>query len=187
MRHRIFIAINLPEDVKKQLVSYQSKWPELPIRWTKKENIHITLVFLGYVNEDELMEICRAVKEAALKNQPFSIGLKRIYYGPPDKKPARMVWAEGGKSQELAKLQGDLEDVLLGKVSNMEKRSFAPHITLGRLRQWEFRNMEPEERPKVDEEISLNFDVASIDIMESKLKPKGPEYFCLESLALGGR
>ena len=49
MSNRIFIAVNLPENVKKKLAEYEENWLDLPIRWTKKENLHITLVFLGYL------------------------------------------------------------------------------------------------------------------------------------------
>lgn len=204
MSHRVFIAINLPEDTKKQLSLYQAKWPELPCRWTKKENIHITLVFLGYVKDEELPEILKTAKEAAMRNKPFLINLNKICYGPTDKKPPRMVWAEGEKSKELAKLQTDLENSLQGEVSDFkldelrssqpfagarvkEGRAFACHITLGRLKSWEFKTLEPEERPEISEEISLSFEVNSVEIMESKLKPQGPDYFALESLALGRR
>ncbi len=56
MRPRVFIAINLPEDIKNELISFQKKWPNLPCRWTKKENLHITLLFLGHLNEEELLK-----------------------------------------------------------------------------------------------------------------------------------
>lgn len=189
MRHRIFIAINLPEEIKKELGSFRLKWPELPVRWTKKENLHITLVFLGYVRDEELLEIFEAVKEAAAKNQPFFINLKEICYGPTNKKTPRMIWVKGEKSMALSKLQADLENALTGRIPQFEKenRAFSPHITLGRIKSWEFKRMEPEERPEIKEEISLGFEVNSIEIMESKLKPKGPDYFVLESVVLGSR
>jgi len=191
MGHRIFIAINLPEDIKEQLYLYQAKWPELPCRWTKKENIHITLVFLGYVKDEELPEILKTAKEAAARNKPFLINLNKICYGPIDKKPPRMVWAEGEKSQELGNLQIDLEKAVLESFTSYRNevsgsgRPYAPHINLGRLKIWEFKAIEPEERPEISEEISLSFEVNSIEIMESRLKPKGPDYFVLESLLLG--
>ena len=54
---KTFIAINLPEDIKEKLAEYQESWSELPIRWTKKENLHITLEFLGYLTEQKLIEV----------------------------------------------------------------------------------------------------------------------------------
>jgi len=184
MRHRIFIAINLPEDIKKNLADYQAKWPELPIRWTRKENLHITLMFLGYLSDEELLEILRITKEVAQRHEPFSISLKKIIYGPPKKMPPRMVWVEGEKSEELGKLQEDLESSLQGLPVNKENRAYASHITLGRIKEWEFRRIEPEERPEINEGISLNFFVESIDIMESELKKGGPKYIILESISL---
>jgi len=189
MRHRIFIAINLPEDVKKKLSDCQLKWPELPCRWTKKENLHITLAFLGYLNDEELVEICKITKEVASKYEPFFITLNKIIYGPP-KNPPRMIWAEGEKSEELGKLQKNLENALAGlsteleKLENEKSKGYASHITLARLKQWEFRQIEPEERPEVNEEINLSFEVGSIEVMESELKREGPEYVVLESVQL---
>lgn len=163
MRHRIFTAISLPENVKKELDSYQKKWPELPIRWTKKDNLHITLDFLGSVSNDQLFKILQDTKELALKRQPFDITLNKICYGPLNKMPSRMVWAVGEKVEEL--------DIF-------------PHITLGRINAWEFRKIELEERPEVNEEINLTFEVSSIEVMESQLKRGGPEYTILESFPL---
>ena len=196
MRHRVFIAINLPEDIKKQLSFYRSKWLELPCRWTKKENLHITLFFLGYLTDEELLEVCKIAKEAVSRHSSFSIDLNKICYGPPKKIPPRMVWAEGTcievaegrKIDKLSFLEKDLENSLLtSSVMGVEKenRPYVPHITLGRIKNWDFRTMEPEERPEIEEEISLSFEVNSIEIMESKLKPQGPDYFILESMELG--
>jgi len=186
MKHRIFIAINLPEDIKKQFVSYQGKWPELPIRWTRRENLHITLFFLGFVSDEELLEVCKITKETALKNQSFSINLNRICYGPP-KKPPRMVWIEGKKSKEFTFLRNNLEKSLMGSEKvhfSSEDRAFSPHITLGRIRTWEWKEIEPEEKSEVNEEINLGFEVNSIEVMESQLKKGGAEYIVLESCLL---
>lgn len=194
MRHRIFIAVNLPEEIKKKLTEYQYKWPELPARWVKPENIHITLAFLGYLSDEELPEVIRITKETAQKHNSFSINLTKIRYGPPDKMPPRMIWIEGAcpelvggkKIDKLSNLQKDLENSLVvSKISfEPENRAFKLHITLARINQWEFRRIEPEERPVVDEEISLTFEVNSIEVMESQLKIGGAEYTILESCPL---
>jgi 2'-5' RNA ligase len=187
MKRRIFIAINLPKNIKERLLSCQNKWLELPARWTKKENLHITLIFLGYLSDEELPDVCNVTKEVASRNSSFSITLNKIIYGPPKKVPPRMVWAEGEKSKELGRLQKDLENSLLDSaVRRLEKESrpYAPHITLGRIKAWEFRQIEPEQRPEVSEEINLSFEVNSIEIMESQLKRGGPNYTMLESAPL---
>lgn len=187
VRHRIFIAINLPEGVKKVLSSYQLKWPELPVRWVKKNSLHITLAFLGYIREEEITSTLEIVKDTASKQEPFFISLRKICYGPSDKKPPRMIWVEGQNSEELGKLQRNLNDALLGLspgLKNETNRAYTPHITLGRLKQWEFRAIEIEERPEVNEEIDLSFEINSVDVMESHLKRGGPEYTILESIFL---
>lgn len=183
MKHRIFVAVNLPEDLKNNLLKYREKWPDLPVRWAKKEKIHITLAFLGYLSEEEILEVCQAVRMVAAKSQPFSISLNKIVYGPPKKTPPRMIWVEGESNKDLAKLQNELEKNLLEFRS--EKRQFKPHITLGRIKTWQWKEMNPEERPEVNEEINLNFEVEAIEVMESFLKKTGPEYAVLESAKLG--
>jgi len=187
MQHRIFIAINLPEKIKNKLSDYRIKWPELPCHWTKTENLHITLAFLGPISEEEILEILKTAKDVALRHEPFGIKLNKIIYGPPRKNPPRMVWAEGEKNEKLGRLQGDIENSLQNfpEQKENENRSFAPHITLGRLKEWEFRKIELEERPQIEEDVSINFNVNSIEIMESELKREGPEYSILESIPLG--
>jgi len=187
MRHRIFIAINLPEDVKKRLLDYQRKWLTLPVHWTKKDNLHITLIFLGYLNDEDLLETIKIVHNVVEEHQSFFINLNQILYGPPNKTP-RMVWVEGEKSQELANLQRDLENALYTSpnkgISGGEIQSYSPHITLGRIKEWEFKKIPLEEKEDINEEISLNFSVESIEVMESDLKRGGPEYIVLESAQL---
>jgi len=113
--------------------------------------------------------------------------LGKICYGPPKKMPPRLVWVEGEESEELGKIQKDLENSLLAcsiKGMEIENRLWIPHITLGRIRTWEFRQIEPEERPEIDEDIDLSFELNSIEVMESQLKKGGPEYTVLESAPL---
>jgi len=189
MLHRVFLAINLPESIKNKLVEYQENITRdfsgrCPVRWTKKENLHITLVFLGSVSNDGLLEVLRIAKEVTERNSAFSITLNRVCYGPPKQMPPRMVWVDGKKSQEFATLKDDLEKTLAGEKRinfSTDARAFSPHITLGRIKAWAFRQIEPEERPEIEEEISLGFSVKSIEVMESELKRWGPEYTILES------
>ncbi len=197
-QHRLFIAINLPESIKNRLLKVQKQigelfigsLDELPrqevIRWTKKDNLHITLEFVGYTDNDGVLEFSRAIEEIAKKNNPFLVRLNKICYAPPGKKEPRMVWTIGEKSREFAKLRQTIEDyfsLIPDKNSNnkKEERKFSPHVTLGRIRQWQWKKIEPEERPNIEEEINLKFEVKSIELMESKLKRGGPEYTILKT------
>ncbi|MEK7541078.1 MAG: RNA 2',3'-cyclic phosphodiesterase [Patescibacteria group bacterium] len=188
-RHRIFIAINLPEDIKKTLAFYQNKWQELPAKWVSPDNIHITLEFLGDLTDEELGEVCLAVKEAAQRHSSFSISLNNVSYGPlplnPKKSP-KMIWAVGEGNKELADLKNDLEKFLLKSIRfSPENRKFALHVTLARIKEWEWKRIDPEERPEINENIDLLFTVESIEVMESELKRSGPVYTILESHNLG--
>lgn len=187
MKHRIFIAINLPEDLKTNLANYKNYWPELPCCWTKKDNLHITLDFLGYLSDEEMLEMCDVAKNVAKKHSPFSIRFNQIIYGPPKKNPPRMVWVQGEKSSEISKLKNDLEKAIAASANlrfSPESLIFSPHITLARIQAWQFRKMEPEEKPGINEEINLNFEVNSIEVMESELRRGGAEYIILESAPL---
>jgi len=189
-RHRIFIAINLPNEIKKGLFLYSEKWPELPCKWTAKDNLHITLEFLGDLTDVEIGDVCKIVKEISQRHDSFSINLNKIVYGPlrlRSGQAPRMVWVEGGKSEELADLKNDLQEYLLEKISYKPDpvKAFHPHITLARIKEWEFRHFELDERPDVNEDIDLIFTVESIEVMESELKRGGPVYTILESHNLG--
>jgi len=128
-RHRVFIAINLPEDIKKELFSYSEKYgkkfqevfashqneildmePAHPhtkvsdetygvgIKWTTKDNLHITLEFLGYLTDEEIGEVCIIVKEVAKRHNSFDIKLDKICYGPHklhSGQVPKFIWAEG--------------------------------------------------------------------------------------------
>lgn len=184
-RHRVFIAINLPGDVKKALVRYQNKWPELPAKWTSQDNLHVTLAFLGHLTDAEIADVCKITEEVATTHNSFSINLNKVLYGPPRKMPPRMVWVEGEKSEEMAELKQELEEALMGKISfRPEGRGFTPHITLARINEWEFKKIEPEERPEIAEDLNFTFTVESVEVMESVLKRGGPVYTTLESCSL---
>ena len=100
-RHRIFVAINLPGDIRKALFEYSKKWPNLPAKWTNKDNLHITLEFLGSLTEEELGEACVAVKEVAERNESFSLSLRQILYGPPQKDHSQHAqFLDGEKGDE---------------------------------------------------------------------------------------
>lgn len=186
MLHRVFLAVNLPQEIKENLFSFREKWLNLPFKWTKKENLHLTLLFIGALNDNQLKETIFSAEEVSLRHSPFMIRFEKICFGPDKKLPPRFIWAQGEKSQELANLQSDLEESIYKnpayKYKTKKVQSYKPHITLARIKQWEFRRLE--EIPSIEELIDLKFEVFSIDLMESYLKRDGAEYEILESFRL---
>lgn len=182
MLKRIFIALNLQEDVKEILLSYQEQWPDLPANWTKKENLHITLQFLGNVSEKEFEKVAEKLALVGEKHPPFEGIFQNIVYGPTRKLPS-MVWVHAEKTPSLILLQKDISKAT-SQMLDLEKWPFTPHLTLARLRQFEFQRLEPEEWPLIEEDISVSFPVKSFEIMESNLRRDGAEYAVLQSFPL---
>ena len=192
--HRIFIAINLPENIKEKLAdlekeianSFPQEVSRGMIRWVKKENLHLTLLFIGSVREEEIPQICQIIKIIAQTQKSFSMRFEKVGYGPPGKMPPRLIWLDLEKKPELLTLAEKLKKEMAkaGILRKIENRAFSPHITLGRIRTWQWRRIEPEERPVIEKEISLDFEVKSIEVMESILKRTGSEYIILESAKL---
>lgn len=191
-KKRIFIAINLPEAIKNKLAEYQKEIDESfleenfhPVRWVKKDNLHITLEFLGYLREEEIEKIKKILFEISQYFPVFKIKLTEICYAPEKEKIPRMIWIKGEKSDILSEIKKELDKKLEERISfKSERREFTPHVTLGRIRKWEFKAIPLNERPEIEKDIELEFKVNSVELMESILKRSGPEYQIIESFPL---
>jgi RNA 2',3'-cyclic 3'-phosphodiesterase len=179
MQRRIFIGISVPKEVKKRLVQKTEKWQEFPVVWTKPEKFHITLSFLGFIDDSALAEACDRVKEVAENFEAFDFDLNKIELGP-DKGDPKMAWAVGDPSEELKKLQEEIEKAL--DIFKAEKKEFRPHLALGRIRKKKWDELA--EKPKIEEKINYLIPVESVEIFETKLDRAEGEYFIFESCPL---
>lgn len=186
-KRRIFIAINLPEKMKKRLKEYREQHDGLPVRWTKINSLHLTLVFIGYVDNEQMLEACKITRKIAAETEPFFINCKRIILGPKEK--PRMIWLEGEASEELKQLKSRLEKALLMGNSGLQKaetRAFNPHLTLARIKEDEWRQLSGLDISSVEQKLEAQLDVNSVEVMESNLKFDGAEYATLEECPLLG-
>jgi 2'-5' RNA ligase len=189
MQKRIFISIGLPENIRNKLVAHQEEIAQsfcnsndfCPVKWSKKHNLHITLLFIGYVELEELVPVINRIEKVSANHGSFVIDLKSISYGPKENDP-KMIWVTGDNSLQLGSLQTDLEKEMLD--IKKPDSSFIPHITLGKITQWQFNKINPEERLDVFKDISLSFAVNSIEIMETNLGKGGGQYAVLKSIPL---
>lgn len=179
MQRKIFIGINLPSNVQKRLNQKIEKWRDLPIKWSKEDNFHITLSFLGFIKDDNLADICLGVKKTVKNLESFDIEFERIELGPDAKKP-RLVWFSGTASEKLKKLQSDIEKALNIFVS--EKKLFKPHITLGRISKFKWETLP--KIPVIEENFKVSISVEQVEIFESKIENGKRVYDILESCEL---
>lgn len=182
-KSRIFIAIPLPETLKKELSELPRKLPNLPCRWIKPENFHLTLIPPMYLDDEELARLCRAVSKRAAEVPSFEIEFEKIIYGPPGK-PVRMIWLWGKPDEKLTELKNVISKAILEtRIPYREEiRPLTPHITLCRMDEYKWRQFEP--KPKVDQPFHRVFTVDTLNIMESNLHRSGAEYVILESIPL---
>lgn len=183
MLHRIFVAINLPQALKEELALLSSTYPELPARWTKRENLHITLHFMGNASDEDIVRIKEKLGPVAESRKSFGLTTAGISYGPSEKNP-RMLWMLIKNSEELTNLYSDISSGLSALGFSSERETFMPHITLAKINQLRFRAIEPEERSEVQEELELNFQVSSFELAESRPRPGSSEYHSLHSFCL---
>jgi len=179
MKRKIFISLNIPERDRKRLARLAEKWHNLPIKWTKEANLHITLAFLGFVLESDLPEICQKVALAARKSTIFDLEFDEISLFPSAEEP-RAVALIGRPSEELKTLVNDLEAEL--GISYAPRKSFRAHVTLGRVRKNKWAGLETE--PRILEKFAINLPVDTVDIMASDFDGEEGEYVVLESCPL---
>jgi 2'-5' RNA ligase len=178
---RTFIAINLPEDIKRVVGEYvdalQGVIPD--IKWVTPENTHLTVKFLGDVPDERIGMISECVAGAAAGFNPFDIELAHMGFFPNSHQP-RVVWigADGG-ADHLLELFQTLEDCLETVGVDREEKTFSPHLTIGRVKRHE-RLILPSGIPEFEE---VTFQVNGMSLIKSTLTPQGPIYETLSDAA----
>ncbi len=176
MQRRIFIAINLPQALKNKVLDWQKKRQKLRVSWTKPENMHITLVFIGEIEEYIVDKLLEATRMTAKNFKAFEISVDRVHIGPNLNTP-RMIWLSGPENKNLSDLARQLIDGLKKEgIELNNNHGFKLHITLARARNDELRGA------KIDEKFEYSFLAESVEVMESRLMQGGPEYSVLEKV-----
>ncbi len=127
--HRLFVAIDPPAPIKKRLQQLCFGVPGA--RWVDPEQLHLTLRFIGPVEGGLMAEIKEAL--ASIEAPPFVMRLQGIGHFPPRQSP-RVLWVGVEKNPDLLQLRNKVESTLVRLGLPPEKRKFAPHITLARLK-----------------------------------------------------
>jgi 2'-5' RNA ligase len=127
--------LELSERLKEGILALAVEFRARGIRasWAKRPTLHLTLKFLGDVEEDELPEVVAAVARASSGVATFDFETSSLGAFPSPRRP-RVLWLGVKPSDELFGLHAALEDELAELGVQRERRRFHPHITLGRMR-----------------------------------------------------
>lgn len=128
--HRLFVAADLPDDVRDKVTSICHDVPGA--RWVPPEQLHLTLRFLGDRDDSMLAGIRRSL--ADVKDKPFPLAVRGVGHFPPGRHP-RVLWVGLESCEPLLVLQQDIERVLVESGVPAEPRRFSPHITIARLKE----------------------------------------------------
>lgn len=184
---RAFIAIEIPENIKLQLKQVQERLKKglTGVNWARPEGIHLTLKFLGNIDEEMISRIGDSMKKATERSSVFSIRLSGLGIFPGPRFP-RVVWIgvkEGG--EDLKGLNRAIDKTMDKLGFSAEEREFRPHLTLGRVRSQERRD----ELLKAIEELQNfeagSFEAREVSLIKSDLKPGGAVYTKLLTVPLG--
>lgn len=178
---RTFLAVEIPEQVRRKVDRFinEEKKNRLPIKWIKIDNLHITLKFLGEIDEKKQQEILSVLEDISESKPSFQMDLEGVGCFPHLKNP-RVLWIAVQQGNEvLTDIANELEEGLSPFGFKTEKR-FHGHLTIGRVKKF----------CKVDDILARSFksevfSACAITLFKSTLTPQGPIYETLEKFNLG--
>ena len=188
---RSFVAIELPERLKEELVGLSERLKSggySGVRWVDPRGIHLTLKFLGDVAVERLDDINTALKEATRGVSPFRLEVGGLGVFPNPRR-VRVAWVGlAGETDKLQQLQQQVESVLAKLGFATESRRFTPHLTLARVRD----QVSLEERlgfgqfiESADFRAMNKIEVDTVYLMRSQLTRQGAIYSRISSVHLG--
>src|SRR5262249_46025518 len=187
-RLRTFIAVELPDAIRSRLTSLQKSLGETgaDVKWVEAENLHVTLLFLGEVDERDLKNVCSAVSAACAGIKPFALRTGGVASLGRPRRPRRVWAALKHGHDELIALHDAIEPPLLELgCYRREERRFEPHVTLGRVR-GDVAGL-PAALLKQQRFVAGECVVGEVSVMSSELRPEGPVYAVLSRAKLGGQ
>lgn len=184
---RCFIAIDMPANVKRELLALQQSLTlGTAVRWTREDQLHLTLKFLSDIDDDALPAIKRLFSEVAAATPPFDFDIRGCGCFPPNGL-ARIVWAGiPDPPRALLDASGACESAFAAVGVPPENRPYRPHLTVGRVHDAGLSR-------RVREAVAARADFAAgtvpvreFILFQSDLTPKGSRYTVVARAKLGG-
>ncbi|MEO0076828.1 MAG: RNA 2',3'-cyclic phosphodiesterase [candidate division WOR-3 bacterium] len=171
---RAFIAVEIPQKVRTEICQLIDRFAQTgqSVKWVKPENLHITLLFLGDIDQNFLQQSIEQLTGIAKSEKGFKMSLKNFGAFPSQRMP-RVVWIGVDQgAQALIDLQAKIEAAFTTIGYKPEERKFHPHLTIGRVRE-RMSNAEQVFNTRYQSEV---FTINSLVLFKSTLTPQGPIY-----------
>ncbi len=154
--------------IKATLKDASVKWAT-PLYW------HITSHFIGQVTNSKISMLKKIINEVAGNSIPFSVSIKEIGFFPSPDRP-RILWAGTNPAEELAKLYDETGNLLQQGGFEIDNRSYAPHITLARIKRCNDTYITKQIANDFKNHIFGTVNINEIILYESRLFLKGEKY-----------
>jgi 2'-5' RNA ligase len=176
---RVFIAIELPAAIRASLSAHithlRKAMPEVRASWSREDNLHLTLKFLGDIPTTNVEQLSAAASLAATRIEPFEIFVEGCGSFPPRGQP-RVLWIGiEDPSAELAELHKALEHECGNAGFAREPRAFHPHLTIARIRQPHGSRQLAELHKEIGFEREA-ISVSELAVIRSELRTEGSKH-----------
>ncbi|MGR3309909.1 MAG: RNA 2',3'-cyclic phosphodiesterase [Candidatus Brocadiales bacterium] len=184
---RTFVAVEINEEIRKGLSDLIThlKTNGADVKWVAPENIHITLKFLGYIEDTQVAAVSDLIRKATASINSFTVAIKHLGAFPNTKRPRVIFVVAHEKNNNLGAIYSRLNDTLTELGIEREGREFTPHLTIGRVKSIKNLKALTEVIDPLKESSFGQQTVEGIVLMQSYLKPTGPIYKKLEEFKLG--
>lgn len=188
---RAFVSIEPPDELREQIATLQKSLDKALkadfIKWTKPEQVHLTLRFIGEMPESDTQKVLTGIRKACKGVKPFHLHLGGLGAFPDIQRPAILWTGVSGDVDTLKSLVNQINHEISGVVGMPELQQFVPHLTIGRVKELPAAKLKKLTTACAENKIHLHgcVDVKSVRLMKSVLGKSGAVHTGIGDVKLG--
>lgn len=187
---RLFVAIDIDSRMRSEIAAVQQRLKQdlnlsgRQVKWVDPEQIHLTLKFMGQVDDREITRVCDTVTRTTAAFEPFEFQVRGLgVFG----RPARVVWAGIASCPPLLQLQSQLDRQLTELGGPVENRPFTGHLTVCRVKNAAAGHALAAAVSAYADEFFGTIAVDEVVLYQSHLDSSGPQYAAVTRASLKSR
>ncbi len=183
-KKRIFVALDLSKKARAEIQKIQNELKRLNqkvhLRWVDPDIYHLTLLFIGHIDEWQLRQVTAALKLIAGKFQALKFRLGHLDAFPDKSKPAMIHITVESESKKADRLYNNAANELIKLRIINNIKPWRPHVTLARN-----KNKKAVQGFRTIDVQKVTWKSGNINVFESRLRADGPQYILLDQIKLG--